>query len=157
MPVVLSTYQAVDGRTVMRYEPRNHARANVSQSDRWFSLRNPVLSTLVALVIAYSSLAAVLPTKIWAHPQSIAATSSNAVNRTYKEDRLIAPGATFAARWNIQNESVGNDLRPVRSERPTKQQMKAKILFGCDPAFGPLVHANFSARCLASADGRANV
>ena len=144
----------------MRYERRNHVRANVSQSDRWFPLRNPVLSTVVALVtlvIAYSSLAAVLPTNVGGHPQSIAATSSNAVDRTHKEDRLILPGATFAARWNIQNETAGIDLRPVRSERPTKRQMKAKILFGCDPAFGPLTHANFSARCLASAEGRAKL
>ena len=141
----------------MRYELGNLLRTNVSQSDRWLSLRNPVLSALVALAIAYSSLAAILPAKVGAHPGSIAATNSNAVDRNHKGDRLILPGATFAARWNIQNEAAGNDLRPVRSERPTKGQMKAKILFGCDPAFGPLVHATFSARCLASAEGRANV
>jgi hypothetical protein len=140
----------------MRYEPRNHVRANISQSDRRL-LRNPVSSALVGLVIVYSSLAAILPTRVGAHPQSTAETSTNAVDRTHKEDRLIPPGATFAVRWNIQNGSGGFDLRPVRSERPTKPQMRAKILFGCDPAFGPLVHANFSARCLASAEGRANV
>jgi hypothetical protein len=141
----------------MRYEPRNHVRANISECDRWFFLCNPVLSALVAFVIAYFSLAAILPTKVGAHPQWVAAMSTNAVDRTHKEDRLIPPGATFAVRWNIQNESAGNDLRPVRSERPTKPQMRAKILFGCDPAFGPLMHANFSARCLASAEDRANI
>jgi hypothetical protein len=141
----------------MRCELGNHIRTNVLQCVRWFSLRNPTLSALVALAIAYSSLAAILPIGVGARPHSMAVTSSNAVDRAHKEDRLISPGATFAARWNIQNESVGNDLRPVRSERPTKPQMRAKILFGCDPAFGPLVHANFSARCLASAEGRANV
>jgi hypothetical protein len=141
----------------MRCELGNHVRTNVLQSDRLFSLRNPTSSALVALAIAYSSLAAVLPIGVGARPHSIAVTSSNAVDCTHKEDRLISPGATFAARWNIQNESAGNDLRPVRAERPTKPQMRAKILFGCDPAFGPLVHANFSARCLASAEGRMNV
>src|SRR6185369_11061635 len=107
----------------MRYELGNLVRANVSQSDRWFSLRKPLLSTLVALAIAYSSLAAILPAKVGAHPGSIAATSSNAVDRTHKSDRHIPPGATFAVRWNIQNGSGGIDLPPVRSERPTKPQM----------------------------------
>jgi hypothetical protein len=135
----------------MRYE--HPMRATAPQSDSRFS----VLSTLVALVIACPSLAAAPPTKVGGDPQSIATTTSNAVDRTHKGDRLIPAGATFAARWNIQDASVGSDLRPARSERPTERQMKAKIPFGCDPAFGPLVHANFSGRCLARVGGRAKL
>ena len=139
----------------MRHE--HHMRATAPQSDRRFSVSNPVLSALVAVVIAYPSLAAAPPTKVGGDPQSIATTTSNAVDRTHKGDRLIPAGATFAARWNIQDASVGNDLRPAHSERPTERQMKAKIPFGCDPAFGPLVHANFSGRCLAGVGGRAKL
>ena len=137
----------------MRHE--QHTRATAPQSDRRFSVSNPVLSALVAVVIAYPSLAATPPTKV-GH-QSIATTTSNAVDRTHKGDRLIQAGATFPARWNIQDASVGSDLRPARSERPTERQLKAKIPFGCDPAFGPLVHANFSGRCLAGVGGHAKL
>jgi hypothetical protein len=133
----------------MRHE--QHMRATAPQSDRRFSVSNPVLSALVAVVIAYPSLAATPPTKVGGRPQSIATLISNAVDRTHKGDRLVPAGATFAARWNIRDASGGNDLRPA------ERQMKAKIPFGCDPAFGPLVHANFSARCLASVGGRAKL
>ena len=87
----------------MRYE--HPMRATAPQSDSRFS----VLSALVALVIAYPSLAAAPPTKVGGDPQSIATTTSNAVDRTHKGDRLIPAGATFAARWNIQDASVGSD------------------------------------------------
>jgi hypothetical protein len=137
----------------MRYERRDQTRVNVSQSDRWFSGLNPVLCALIALVVAYPSLAAVPAAKVDTRPQSIATTSSNTVDRTHKGDRLIVPSATFAARWNIHDAPGGNDLQPARVEPATKRLMKAKILFGCDPAFGPLVRANFSARCLASVEG----
>jgi hypothetical protein len=138
----------------MRFERRHPVRATAPQSDRRFSVSNPVLCVLAALVIAYPSLAAAPPTKVGGRPQSIASLISNAVDCTHKGDRLVPAGATFAARWNIQDASGGNDLRPARSQRPMERQMKAKIPFGCDPAFGPLVHANFSARCLASVRGR---
>jgi hypothetical protein len=141
---------------VMRYQRQDSLQANVARGDRRFSVGNFVSSAVVALVIAYSSLAAPL-TSVGGHAQPLATLISDAVDRTHKGDRGVQAGATFAARWNIQDRSVGDDFRPARFETPMERQMKAKIPFGCDPAFGPLVHANFSARCLASSEGRAKL
>ena len=141
----------------MRYERRHHMRSDAPQSDCGFSVSNLVLGALIALVIAYPSLAAAPPAKIGGHPQSTASPISAALDRTHKGDRLIPAGATFTARWNILDESGGRDLRPFRSDRPMERQMKAKIPFGCDPAFGPLVHTNFSGRCLAAIADRAKL
>jgi hypothetical protein len=110
---------------------------------------NCVLSAVVALMITFPSLAA-SPTNVGSHLTTLIST---AVDRTHKGDRAIPAAATFAARWNIQDGSAGRAWLP-HSERPAERQIKAKIPFGCDPAFGPLVPANFSARCLASFEGR---
>jgi hypothetical protein len=140
----------------MLYQRQDTTRANVAQSDRRFSVGNSVISAVAALVIAYPSLTSP-PASAGRHVQPLAAPISDAVDRMHKGDRAIPGGGTFAARWNIQDRSVGDNFRPSRSETPMEHQMKAKIPFGCDPAFGPLVHANFSGRCLASAEGRAKV
>jgi hypothetical protein len=137
----------------MRYQRQDTMRVNMARSDRRFAVGNFVIGAVAALVIAYPSLAAP-PTSAGRHVQPLATLISDAVDRTHKGDRAIPAGATFAARWNIQDRPVGDDFPASRSGTPMERQMKAKIPFGCDPAFGPLVHANFSARCLASAEGR---
>jgi hypothetical protein len=138
----------------MRLGRRHHIPATMAQGDAWFSLSNSAFSTLAALVIAYLSLAAAPPTAAGHSLSATRALIANAVDRVHKSDRFTPAGATFASRWNLKGVSVGDDLRPARAEKPIERQISAKIPFGCDPAFGPLVHDNFSARCLASVGGR---
>ena len=113
----------------MRCERQDFARAIVAQGDRALSVGNCVLSAIVALVVAFPSLAASLP-NVGGHLALI----SNAVDRTHKSDRIIPATATFAARWD--NGSAGKIWIP-RSERSARRQFKAKIPIGCDRAFDP--------------------
>ena len=140
-------------RTVMRCQRQGFTRVTVAQSDRLFSVGNCVVGAVAALLIAFPSLAAP-PTHVGGHMPTLI---SSAVDRTHKSDSAIPASATFDARWNAQGGLAANNFRSPYSQRPTERQMKAKIPFGCDPAFGPLVRANFSARCLASTGGRARL
>jgi hypothetical protein len=137
----------------MRCQWQDFTRATVARSDRLFSVGNCVLGAVAALLIAFPSLAAP-PTNVGGH---IPPLISSAIDRTHKSDRAIPASGTFAARWNAQDPLATNKFRSPYSEKPTERQMKGKVPFGCDPAFGPLVNANFSARCLASAGGRARL
>ena len=137
----------------MRRQRQDFTRVTVAHSDHLFSVSNCVLGAVAALLVAFPSLAAP-PTHVGGYMQTLI---SSAVDRTHKSDRAIPASATFAARWNAQDGLTANNFRSPHSERPTERQKKAKIPFGCDAAFGPLVHANFSARCLASAEGRARL
>lgn len=137
----------------MRRQRQDFTRVTVAHSDHLFSVGNCVLGAVAALSIAFPSLAAP-PTHVGGHMPTLI---SSTVDRTHKSDRAIPASVTFDARWNAQDGLAANNFGTPHSERPTERQMKAKIPFGCDPAFGPLVHANFSARCLASAEGRARL
>ncbi|PWT80107.1 MAG: hypothetical protein C5B58_12310 [Acidobacteria bacterium] len=89
---------------------------------------------------------------------SYAAPNFNVVDRSHKGDRLVPAAAALAARRDIQdNISSGTSAPPARLDKPTEHQIERKIPLGCDPAFGPLVRANFSARCLARVETRLRV
>jgi hypothetical protein len=90
--------------------------------------------------------------------QSSAALNFSVVDRSRKGDRLVPVASTFTARWDMQDDTPRDtSARPARLEKPIGRQIGPRIPFGCDPAFGPLVRANFSARCLASAEMRTQV
>lgn len=93
----------------MRYEQRCHVQPDMPQNHRRCSILTscPILSALVALAIAYSPLVAKPSTQTTGSAQSSVARTFNVVDRARKGDRLVPAAATFAARWNIQNDASG--------------------------------------------------
>ncbi len=140
----------------MRCEYRRPVPVDVRRTHRRLSVvaSCPVLSALVALAMVYPPPSAGSLIKARGASAS-AATQVVAVDRSAKGGRLVAAGATFVARWNAQDAApAGTSLRPDRREKALQRQPGPKIMLGCEPAFSPLVRANFSARCLAGIGGR---
>jgi hypothetical protein len=144
----------------MRYERRCHIQPDLRQKRNRHSILAscPVVSALVALAVAFPPLVTKSSMHSAESAQSYAALNFNVVDRSRKGDRLVRTASTFTARWNIRDdEPSGASARPALLEKPIERQIERKIPFGCDPAFGPLLRANFSARCLASAETRTQV
>jgi hypothetical protein len=144
----------------MRCQQRRHVQPDVPQGrDRRSILAScPVVTALVALTVAFPPLVTKPSMHSAESAQSYAALNFSVVDRSRKGDRLVRAASTFTARWDMQDDTPsGTSARPARLEKPSGRQVGPRIPFGCDPAFGPLVRANFSARCLAGAETRTQV
>jgi hypothetical protein len=126
--------------------PRSHRRLFVVASC-------PILSAVIALSMVYPSSATKASRASPSAPSATSMRTFDTVDRTGKGDRVVgaeisrvvgATATTFASRWDAQ------DPAPTK---PGARGIERKVLIGCDHAFGPLVRANFSGRCLASGAG----